>query len=489
MATYNQVGYGSQGSSVTELQKLLNNNGYNLNVDGIFGSNTQAAVKDYQQKNGLAVDGIVGTNTWGALTKLASDAAANTQESAATTTPATDQTATTTTPAAEEANTGFQYGEYKPGDTVTQAEALLNQQLSQKPGEYQSQWQEQINQILQQITNREKFSYNLNEDAMYQQYADQYVQQGKLAMMDAMGQAQAMTGGYGNSWAQSAGQQAYQAYLQKLNEVVPELYGMALDQYNQEGQNLLNQFAILGDQEDKDYGRYMDNMNAWLAERDYLAGRYDTERDYDYGMWADGRDFAYGQFSDDRAYDYQVGRDKISDEQWQKEFDEAKRQFDQQYALKTSSSGGGGGSSGGGSSSSKSSSTSNTSSNPSGYNNAGYSTATVKQAQAYIGATADGMWGANSAARAKQLGYSSLSAVVDALSGIDRSKTTTTTTSKSTYSNWSAGTWEAYFAKIRQSEGQAAALEELNYFTRNGLIPQNMVTYASSGARGGNTGH
>ena len=411
----------------------------------------------------------------------ATDTPASTTPDATETTPTTDQTATTTTPSTEEANTGFQYGEYKPSDTVTQAEALLNQQLAQKPGEYQSQWQDQINEILQQITNREKFSYNLNEDAMYQQYADQYVQQGKLAMMDAMGQAQAMTGGYGNSWAQSTGQQAYQAYLQKLNEVVPELYGMALDQYNQEGQNLLNQFAILGDQEDKDYGRYMDTMNAWLSERDYLAGRYDTERDYDYGKWADGRDFAYGQFSDDRAYDYQVGRDQVADQQWQAEFDEAKRQFDQQYALKT------GGSSGGSSGSSSSSKSSSSSSSSSGYDNGGYSTTTVKAAQAYLGVTADGMWGANSAAAAKAAGYSSLSAVVDALSGIDRSKTTTT--SNSTYSNWSAGTWEAYFAKIRQSEGQAAALAELNYFTTNGLIPQNMVAYASSGARGGNTGH
>ena len=256
---------------------------------------------------------------------------------------------TTTTPDAAKPETPAEptAPKYTPSDTVTQAEALLNQQLSQKPGDYQSQWQAQINEILQQITNREKFSYNLNEDAMYQQYADLYTQQGKMAMMDTMGQAQAMTGGYGNSWAQSAGQQAYQAYLQKLNEVVPELHGMALDQYNQEGQNLLNQFAILGDQEDKDYGRYMDNMNAWLTERDYLAGRYDTERDYDYGKWADNRD-----------YEYQVGRDKLTDEQWQKEFDEAKRQFDQQYALKTGSSGGGGGSSGGGSSSKGSSSSS-----------------------------------------------------------------------------------------------------------------------------------
>lgn len=343
MATYKQVGYGSSGSSVTELQKLLNNNGYNLSVDGVFGSKTQAAVKDYQKKNNLAVDGIAGANTWGALTKAKTSTKATTP--AATTTQSTAPSTTTqaTTPATEQQNTGSVYSEYTPSDAVNQAQQLLNQQLAQKPGVYQSQWQDQLNETIQQILNRDKFSYDLNGDALYQQYADQYVQQGKMAMMDTMGQAQAMTGGYGNSYAQSAGQQAYQAYLQKLNEVVPELYGMARDQYNQEGQNLMNQFAILGDQEDKEYGRYMDNMNAWLAERDHLAGRYDTERDYDYGMWADARDYAYQQ-----------ERDKVSDKQWQAEFDEAKRQYDQQYALQTQKSSGGTRSSRGSSSAKKS---------------------------------------------------------------------------------------------------------------------------------------
>lgn len=388
MATYNQVSYGSQGSSVTELQKLLNNNGYGLTVDGIYGAKTQAAVKDYQQKNGLAVDGIVGANTWGALTKLASDTAANTQGNAATTTPTTNQGAATTTPKTDPVDTGFQYGEYKPSDTVAQAEALLQQQLANKPGEYQSQWQSHINEILQQIMNREKFSYNLNEDAMYQQYKDQYAQQGQMASMDTMGQAQTMTGGYGNSYAQSVGQQAYQAYMQQLNEVVPELYGMALDQYNQEGQELINQFAILGEQENQDYSRYMDSMNAWLNERDYQASRYDAERDYDYGQWADGRDFDYGKYMDELSYAYQQDRDKVSDQQWQSEFDEAQRQFNEQMAIKTGgSSSGGSGNTGG-------------SGNPGGSytKNPGLSKSEILSIQKQAGISQDGVWGPNTAA-------------------------------------------------------------------------------------------
>lgn len=54
---------GSSGAAVTELQKKLNILGYNLSVDGSFGNATDAAVRDFQSKNGLSVDGIVGSAT------------------------------------------------------------------------------------------------------------------------------------------------------------------------------------------------------------------------------------------------------------------------------------------------------------------------------------------------------------------------------------------------------------------------------------------
>ena len=66
-STYRQVGYGSTGSAVSKLQTVLNEHGYDLAVDGIFGEKTRAAVRDYQQKNGLKLDGIVGKETWGSL--------------------------------------------------------------------------------------------------------------------------------------------------------------------------------------------------------------------------------------------------------------------------------------------------------------------------------------------------------------------------------------------------------------------------------------
>lgn len=59
---------GSSGQQVRTLQTKLNNWGYNAGtVDGIFGSNTLAAVKRFQANNGLTVDGIVGVKTAAAL--------------------------------------------------------------------------------------------------------------------------------------------------------------------------------------------------------------------------------------------------------------------------------------------------------------------------------------------------------------------------------------------------------------------------------------
>ena len=66
-STYRQVGYGSTGSAVSKLQTVLNEHGYDLAVDGIFGVKTQAAVRDYQKKNSLKLDGIAGPETWGSL--------------------------------------------------------------------------------------------------------------------------------------------------------------------------------------------------------------------------------------------------------------------------------------------------------------------------------------------------------------------------------------------------------------------------------------
>lgn len=219
MATYLQ--YGSKGDDVKKLQETLNKAGYNAGtVDGIFGNNTANALKQYQAANGLKSDGIAGDST---LKKL--------------------------------------YG--------TSAAA----QPTVKMPTYTPQYTDQMNELFDKLLNRDKFSYDAASDPLYQQYRQLYQQQGKLAMQDTMGQAAALTGGYGSSYGQAVGQQQYDAYLQKLNEVVPELYGQAYAQYEAEGQDMQNRYSMLAAEDAQDYDRYQNELAQFYNRQDTNYGR------------------------------------------------------------------------------------------------------------------------------------------------------------------------------------------------------------------------
>lgn len=91
---------------------------------------------------------------------------------------------------------------------------------------------------------REAFSYDPEKDPLYANYARLYTQLGQQAMEDTVGKGAALTGGYDNSYAQTAGQQAYGRYLQQLSALVPELYDRAYDRYQAEGEALYNQILL-----------------------------------------------------------------------------------------------------------------------------------------------------------------------------------------------------------------------------------------------------
>ena len=126
---------------------------------------------------------------------------------------------------------------------------------------YAGTFEDQLKDIYGRIANREPFSYDINADPLYDLYKDKYIQGGKLAMKDTMGQAAGLTGGYGTSYGQQVGQQAYDAYLQNLSDVIPELYGMAYDKYKDEGDNLLNLYGMAGDMRDNEYSKYRDELS------------------------------------------------------------------------------------------------------------------------------------------------------------------------------------------------------------------------------------
>lgn len=190
------------------------------------------------------------------------------------------------------------------------------------PSSYQSTYQAQMDALLNKILNREPFSYNPNADQLYNQYKEQYVSKGKKAMMDTQAQAANLTGGYGNSYATSAGSQAYQGYLSQLNDQIPALYQAAMEKYNTDGDNMRNNLSVLNDAESNKYNKYRDQVGDYQADRNYYQGA--AQDDVSNNQWQ-------------QNFNYQAGRDQVEDNHWQQEFNLSK---------KASSSGGGGGRSG-----------------------------------------------------------------------------------------------------------------------------------------------
>lgn len=171
---------------------------------------------------------------------------------------------------------------YNPSQNVTSAKKYLEDILKKKPGAFQSDYKAQLDALYDRVTGREKFSYDMNEDVLYQQYKDMFVKSGQKAMQDTLGQATTLTGGYDNSYAQTAAQQTYNEYLGGLNDKIPEFYQMAYDRYQQEGDELYQQFSMASDMYGKDYSQYRDQMSDWQSDRDYAQGAYQGERDFDY---------------------------------------------------------------------------------------------------------------------------------------------------------------------------------------------------------------
>lgn len=176
-------------------------------------------------------------------------------------------------------------GGYMPSGSVQAAQAYLEQVKASKPGAYQSRWDDELTSLYDQIRNRKKFSYDMGTDPLYQQYREQYQRLGRLAMQDTMGQAAALTGGYGSTYGEQVGQQAYNAYLQNLNDIVPQLQQQAYQRYQDEGTDLYNQYSLVKGRDDTDYGRYRDTVSDYYSDLSDARSAYNSERSLDQSQW------------------------------------------------------------------------------------------------------------------------------------------------------------------------------------------------------------
>lgn len=178
-------------------------------------------------------------------------------------------------PEAAAAGTGVQ-------ETQNQSKGV---DFSKITAEYEGKYDQQLADLYNQITQRKPFEYNSEDDLLYQQYVDRYTKGGKLAMEDTMGQAAALTGGYGNSYAQRVGQQTYDEYMTGLNDQAATLMQQAYQRYMDEGDQLTKQYSMLGQLAADDYSKWADQYERAMNEAAIRgnSGDFDAYRQ----MWGD----------------------------------------------------------------------------------------------------------------------------------------------------------------------------------------------------------
>lgn len=179
-----------------------------------------------------------------------------------------------------------------------------------RPKYYQSKYDSQIDALLNEILNRDAFSYDVTNDPLYQQYANMYRREGDRAMKEAMAEAAAGAGGM-NTYAMTAAQQANSYYNSQLNDKIPELYQLAYDMYLNDKESKVQDLGILQNMDASQYNRYRDTMADWKDDRNFA---YDMYRDdvadsqwrtsFDYNAYINDRDFEYNDYWKNKEFDY-----------------------------------------------------------------------------------------------------------------------------------------------------------------------------------------
>lgn len=249
-------------------------------------------------------------------------------------------------------------GEYVPSEPVEQAEQRLEELETQKPQDTSGQYDPALEELYEKLTQRPGFAYDPSSDPLYRNYRQSWIQQGQDAMRHTMTVAAGLTGGYGSSYSQTAGQEAYGEYLLGLSDLLPQLYDMALSRYNQETKALQQQYDTLRERQEWEYDQYQDQYDRW------------------FDAWTD----AWQQAQDARELDYDQYLALLS--QWQEKNPDDPEDMDDPDSTDGSSSNGTSGSSG---SSSNGSSGNSGSSGTSNQDTSGSDGLTDKQVRALSG--------------------------------------------------------------------------------------------------------
>lgn len=213
--------------------------------------------------------------------------------------------------------------QYQKSDDVRRkdelSDDLFTKYLDKSQSDFSSPYTEKKNKAMTDIENIGDFKYDFADDPMYAAIRDNYARQGKLAMQDAVGKASAATGGYGNSYAASAGAQAYNQYIAQTSEMIPELYQMAYALHADKKNDAYKKASLYDNLEATDYSRRLDDISRAYTDYGAAASRADTAYNRDFNEKSTEYQTGYQEAADERNYKLSASSNALA---WQKYNDE-----------------------------------------------------------------------------------------------------------------------------------------------------------------------
>ena len=186
------------------------------------------------------------------------------------------------------------YGNYTGGADGSQyiSTGLLNQKIDDQMDKinsyapfsydtpaptYTNQYAAQQQALLNEILNREAFSWSKEDDPSWSAYKKEYLREGDRATANALAAASAASGGRPSSYAMTAAGQAGDYYAAQLSDKIPELYQQAYERYLNDLNLKYSDLNAVNNLEQLDYNKYLNDLSQWNTDRSFAYNDYQTQ--------------------------------------------------------------------------------------------------------------------------------------------------------------------------------------------------------------------
>lgn len=205
---------------------------------------------------------------------------------------------------------------------------------------FQSKYDNTKDKIVNNLSGRKSFSYNPEDDPLYETYRSLYLKLGRDAYDRAMADNSLRMGGMTNSSAQSAAMQALSKYNSMLSSKIPDLYKLAYEKYNDEGDNMYKLLDTFRNLDSDDYTKYRDKVKDFQNDRDYFYKKDKNNQYQNNSLYKYDSDLEHSIMRDTvedkqnaEEFEYEKYRDGIEDSKWREQLNSENEKNQNAYSI------------------------------------------------------------------------------------------------------------------------------------------------------------